>query len=190
MDWEIIRRYQLGEIDALEDLMHCECSRLMGYIRIWIRVEDDVEDIFQEVYCRVWQNRTLLNSPQEFRPWMYGITRHVVFDFLRGKKWEKVTCFFNSEDDLIEVHDNSRSALQIAQINEYRVILSDAIGDLESKLQEVVALRFVSDLTFQEIALTLNVPYGTVCSRMSRALKELRRRLGGVDSHEHSLDLS
>ena len=130
------------------------------------------EDMAQETFLRAWSNLAFFRPKASLRHWLYRIAVNATLDMLRRKTEEPV------EDDFIQmVSDQSPGP-------EATVIEKEQAADLQKKLKSlpdasrtVLVLREFGELSYQEIATTLELPVGTVMSRLNYARTRLREML-------------
>lgn len=130
----------------------------------------DAEDALQEVFVRVYDSLASYDASRgAFSTWLYRITVN--------------TCLAQKRRKRAGLADWSDSAVQVSfpedQILE-SAVMKVVIGSLSDKLRAVVFLRYYAQLSYTEIADVLDIPTGTVQSRLNQAMTTLRRMLGGV----------
>jgi RNA polymerase sigma-70 factor (ECF subfamily) len=160
-DEQLIGDISSGDLAAF-DVLYCRYRDWVFSLayRFTLRHEDAL-DVLQETFaylCRKLPNLTLTASMKTF---LYPAIRNIAIE-LRRKRLKMPT------DEHIEVVPAPPSAI------DDRADLATALGNLSSMHREVVLLRFVDDLSMEEIALSLQVPVGTVKSRLYHALQTLR----------------
>jgi RNA polymerase sigma-70 factor (ECF subfamily) len=169
----LVIRCQLGEPDAFDALIECWRRPLWLYIRRMTRDHDEAQDLFQEVWLRVIRGIARLRDTSRFRAWLFGIARRALMDRLR-REYAQLPA-----DDL--------DVGEVAAQQEPSGIESD-LASMEASLEvlpaverEVLTLFYLNDLTLAELAEALNVPVGTVKSRLFRARGMLRAAMQGRD---------
>jgi len=145
----------------------------------------DAEDATQEAIMRAWQAWPTLRDREAFSAWFLRITVNVGRDWLRGR--------FGTHRRLNESLDEAATEADIpaalfsddpgASDHTAALDLRSAISQLDAELRVVVALRYFAGLDATEIGAALSIPPATVRTRLRRALRHLRDRLG--DSSEH-----
>ena len=135
----------------------------------------DAEDLFQDTWLKAIKNYSKYNSSYPFDKWLYSICVNTFKNTLK-LSYNKNKAIFNTLEDkeyfLNSIPDNS--SLDIAQYFELRRI----IADLPKKLRTVVVLKSFKDYSLNEIAEMLDIPEGTVKSRLHNAKNIIKRRLG------------
>jgi RNA polymerase sigma-70 factor (ECF subfamily) len=145
----------------------------------------DAEDAAQEAIVRAWQAWPTLRDRDAFSAWLLRITVNVGRSWLRGRFGAHRR--FNKSLDEAEVEGDISAALLSddpgASNHAAALDLRSAISQLDTELRVVVALRYFAGLDATEIGAALTIPPTTVRTRLRRALRQLRDRLG--DSSEH-----
>jgi RNA polymerase sigma-70 factor (ECF subfamily) len=129
----------------------------------------EAEDIVQETFRSVWGSRRRYEAGRGERAWLVSILRRRVIDRWRRRPPPSVLAF----EDHLEVASEDANPLDAGYTDE----MQHALNQLPAELRETVLLVVVAELTHQEAAYELNVPLGTVMSRVSRARQRLRESL-------------
>jgi len=139
----------------------------------------EAEDLSQEVFLRIY--RTLASyrpADGAFPTWLTSVTRNLLVDHYRRTRRDRLT---DSIDDAMPVleerHSATRSPDRLAQAAELSVQLQRALSHLSPELREAVILRDLQSLEYNEIQTVLQVPEGTVKSRINRGRIELAKVL-------------
>jgi RNA polymerase sigma-70 factor (ECF subfamily) len=185
-DLRIIEAYRAGRPDAFDELVSSyegTVHRLLAQLNV---ANGDIEDLTQEVFLRIFRNLHRFRGQSSFYTWLYRITVNVFFD--HNKKRTRADARLNRlQNALVDVSDQRPDADDPFRAT-YDAIthqtFSAAIATLPELFRDVVAMREVDDLSYEEIALATGISIGTVRSRLSRArarLKEvLRPSLAGA----------
>lgn len=179
-DLRIIEAYRAGRADAFDELVASyegTVHRLLGQLNV---TSGDIEDLTQEVFLRIFRNLHRFRGQSSFYTWLYRITINVFFD--HNKKRKRADARLNRlQNALVDVSDQRPDTDDPFRAT-YDAIthqtFSAAIATLPELFRDVVAMREVDDLSYEEIALATGISIGTVRSRLSRArarLKELLR---------------
>ncbi len=126
---------------------------------------DDCADAVQEALARAWQHRDTLRSIKSFRPWLTRILTNVCNDMLRRKRRGQIVSFEDAEDPSYEEELDDPLTLR------------EAVDGLTAGQRAVTVLYYLEGATVSEIAEMLDLPPGTVKSRMTYARRKLRRFL-------------
>ncbi|MGE7852078.1 sigma-70 family RNA polymerase sigma factor [Bacillus paramycoides] len=133
----------------------------------------DVDDIVNEVYIKMWRSMTNYDMNRSFRFWLHGIIVNQVQDW-RRKSWRRFRIFEKKK-----MYEQDRSYIMDEGIlhKETRNELVEVVQKLSYKHREVVIMRYFHEYSLDEIAVLLQTPVGTVKSRLHTALKRLRTEM-------------
>jgi RNA polymerase sigma-70 factor (ECF subfamily) len=185
-DLRIIEAYRAGRAEAFDELVasyETTVHRLLSQLNV---TAGDIEDLTQEVFLRVFRNLHRFRGQSSFYTWLYRITINVFFDHNKKRKRADARltrlqhALIDVSDQRPETDDPFRATYDAITNQTF----SAAIATLPELFRDVVAMREVDDLSYEEIALATGISIGTVRSRLSRArarLKEvLRPALAGA----------
>ena len=164
-DARLVGRCRGGDDDAWRELVD-RFSRYVYAIAMqgFRMTEHDAEDVFQEVFARVYERLDSLREDEAFRPWLGQLTRRVCIDRLRSGGREQP-----AEDELAEVAEED----VLSQLEE-AFDVHDALAGLPEHCQEILDRFFARDESYRAIGEALELPAGTIASRISRCLVRLR----------------
>ncbi len=168
-DAEVVRRCLAGEQAAWSELV----ERYNRYVyaicvQAYRLSEHDAEDVFQETFARVYEHLGRLRDPSALRPWLGQMTRRLCIDRIRRSGREVVS------DEL----EPSEADETLARLDE-ALSVHQAMGGLPEHCQEVLDRFFCRDQSYHEIGEALEIPSGTIASRISRCLSRLKELFGG-----------
>jgi RNA polymerase sigma-70 factor (ECF subfamily) len=133
---------------------------------------DDAEDVFQEVFARTFQHLERLRDDEAIRPWIAQLTRRLSIDRIRAGAREQPSAEELELPGAEETLDRLDEALTIRE----------SLADLSETCQEILDRFFARDESYQTIGDALEIPSGTIASRISRCLAKLREVLEGRNS--------
>ena len=146
-------------------------AAVFGLILKWVNDYGAAENLLQDVFVKAWRSRGLYDASKgRIFTWLYNITRHMCIDYLRSKAYKK------SKASVLS--DNLQMLLPGRNTD---TVLTDTIGlrklvrNLKHDEKEVVELMYFKGFTQKEIADQMNIPIGTVKTRMSKAIRNLRQ---------------
>ena len=166
-EYLIVMRAQMGDSKAFNHLFEHYYPRLNYYLRRM--VNDEAEDVLQDVWLIVVRRLATLREPEAFRSWLYKIAHNQAISKIRRKKSAGVFVELNDETPVEELLCDENTLFQAYQISD----LSRGLEALSLHHKEVLTLRFIESLTYEEIAVVLDFPVGTVRSRIYYAKKSL-----------------
>lgn len=170
-DYNLIRRVQNGDMVAFNEIVDRYKDRLMNAIYRMIQSEQEAEDIVQETFLRVYQHRKSFDFRHCFSTWLYTIALNLARNELRKRKRFK---FFDIFD--MQGHENE-IAVEMKLPSNLPNVLEQAITSLPEKYKMAFILRDVQEQPYEEVAKIMNIPLGTVKSRVNRARALLREKL-------------
>lgn len=141
---------------------------------------EDVLDVSQETFLKVYKSIGSFNGESEFSTWLYRIAKNTALDFVRRRKSASISIDSSGEEgEGFDIPDESTYASpeKTALKNEKSKVLHKAIGCLSEEHREIIILRDLNDYSYEEIADMLNIESGTVKSRLHRAREALRKIL-------------
>lgn len=145
--------------------------RLYGLCMNLCRNREDADDLYQETWLKALKSFDQYDQTMEFEPWITRICINTFRDSCRKKKRSPFFDFFKSNEEKDAVMENT------CQQQRSYVELRDAVDRLEEKLRVTVILFYFNGLDQKQTAETLNVPVGTVKSRLSTARKILKEMM-------------
>lgn len=171
MAWEaLVRRYQ---------------ARVCGFAYHFVGSRDDARDLTQEIFVKIYRHLASCEDPQRFESWMFQVTRNACRDFLRRQKARPPA----QDVPIEEMHDLAAPGLaadEVAQLQMRKRLVHRALAELGEINREILLLKDIQGLSFEEIARMLDLPIGTVKSRSSRArlalAGEIRRMVAGPEA--------
>jgi RNA polymerase sigma-70 factor, ECF subfamily len=172
MDLELVRKAQDGEVEAFGQLYERHAQSVFRFIYSHVDNQSDAEDLTEEVFLRVW--RAIPRYQEQgvpFIAFLIRIARNVVIDFYRSTRRENLNL---SLDDIQVAESKSRldeNLIQNQESNEIRALLAN----LKDEYRMVLVLRFINDLSPDEIAQVIGKSSGAVRVIQFRALAALRK---------------
>ena len=170
-DAALVARCRVGDDDAWRELV----DRFSRYVyAISVRGfrfrEHDAEDVFQDVFARVYERLDSLRDDDAVRPWIAQLTRRVCIDRLRAGTHE-------SDADLADLPELPAEDALAAIEEAFDV--HEAMAELPQNCQQILDRFFARDESYRTIGDTLGLPAGTIASRISRCLDKLRDTFEG-----------
>ena len=168
----LVLRAQAGDLEAFDELLKSIQQSLFRYIQKLVRETDWAEDVLQEVFLRVYRKLGWLHEPKLFRPWVYRIATNEAFRHLkRHHRWS----------DRIEAEEMLASIPALPPRETFASELTEQLPQLIAALspasRAVIALYYLHELSLDEVAAVLDIPPGTVKSRLAYGLSQLRKQL-------------
>jgi RNA polymerase sigma factor (sigma-70 family) len=170
-DAQLVSRCRSGDSDAWNELVE-RFSRYVYAIAVqaFRLPSHDAEDVFQEVFTRIYEHLYRLRNDEAIRPWIAQLTRRVCIDKLRVSGREGLF-----DPDELESPELDETLGRLDEAMTVRAGL-DAVGD---DCREILDRFFCRDESYRAIGEALDLPAGTIASRISRCLTKLRAELEG-----------
>lgn len=171
-----------GDIKSFELLIKKYQKYAYNISLKYLKDPNEAEDITQEALIKVFRNLKNFNMNSKFSTWLYRIVVNTCKDELRKKKREEnVSHLDNSDEYINEVEDTKYEPLRSLEENELSEGLKNAVDELKLKYKEVIILCDVNGLSYNEISNILDIPVGTVRSRISRGRLNLRKIINEME---------
>jgi RNA polymerase sigma-70 factor (ECF subfamily) len=178
-DATLVHRCLSGEDAAWEELIRVHTRRVYGLCYRFTGNDAQAQDLTQEVFLRLFRSlKSFRVEEGAFTTWLARLTRNLLIDHYRRTRQDRVTDSLEEQLPAVEdrVTAGSRPDAALAG-RETSELLQAALQKLSPDLREAVILRDLQELEYRDIAAVLNVPEGTVKSRLNRGRAELARVL-------------
>lgn len=170
-------RCQLGERDAFDALIARWHEPVWRYLRGLAGADEAAADLSQDTWLRVLRGIPALRDPARFRAWLFGIARRAAMDRLRRRYARRI-------DENVELESLPAAEPGDAENLETELAaLERGMDALPLRERETLALFYLRELTIDDIAALLDIPPGTVKSRLFRARELLRQQLHTQGAH-------
>jgi len=169
-----------GDEPAWEELVRVHTRKVYALCYRFTNSGSEAQDLTQEVFLRVFRTlRTFRSAEGSFGTWLARVTRNLLIDHYRRSRQERVTDSIEDQLPMLEETGAARSARpdQMIAGREASEILQATLQKLSPDLREAVILRDLQEMEYREIAEVLQIPEGTVKSRINRGRAELARLL-------------
>jgi len=179
-DQSIVARCLDGDETAWEELVRVHTRQVYGLCYRFTNRSQEAQDLTQEVFLRVFKTiRSFRSSEGSFTTWLSRVTRNLLIDHYRRTRQERVTDSIEEQLPVLEEEGASASIRPDHQVagREASEILQHTLQRLSPDLREAVILRDLQEMEYREIAQVLEIPEGTVKSRINRGRAELARLL-------------
>lgn len=166
----------LANPDAFSGIVERYWDRLFRYVRrISFSSDEDIEDILQETFIKVYKNLNAFDGDLTFSTWMYHICRNTVIDSIRRKSSRPKTIGLDTEDFSHLFQDPENITRTIDTQDQLRKV-SGIIESLPLIYREVLILKFLEEKSYEEIMDIVEKPKGTVASLINRGRKLLKEK--------------
>ena len=168
-----------GDQSAFEQLVKLYEKRVLALTTRMCKNPADAEEAAQEAFLSAWQGLPFFRGDASFSTWLYRLASNACVDLLRreGRRHNAAGPSLNDEEAQLEVPDTAPSPQERAEQAELREQIEAGLQALTPDHRQVLILREMHQLSYDEIAQTLDVDVGTVKSRINRGRKQLRNFL-------------
>ena len=177
----IIEQVLAGDNNAFGALVETYQDRVYNLALRMCGNADDAFDLSQEAFFRAWRGLPGFQQEAAFSTWLFRLTANVCLDWLRAKKRRPTVSLTTADNDgeelQIELADPGKLPEEILEDAEDRAALAKAMNELPVEYRQILTMRAINDMSYTEIAETLQIREGTVKSRLSRARLALRNIL-------------
>jgi len=179
---EIARGLRERDVALLQMLVEEYQDRLVRYLVYVLGRRDGVDDLVQETWLRVMERGKSYDGRSRFEPWLFTVARHLAIDFLRRRREVSLDAEDDGRPVVMAPVSEMPSPFVLAARTEDAERLAAALQGLQAMYREALVLRFMEDMSLQEIAAVANAPVPTVAARIYRGLATLRSQM--EEKHE------
>jgi RNA polymerase sigma-70 factor (ECF subfamily) len=185
-DEELLTRLRNGQSEVFGQLVRRYERELYGYLRRYLGDAHLADDVFQNTFLQVYTKIGQYEAGRPVRPWLYTIATHQAIDALRRNGRHQVSSLDQTREQLPDgevrglvelLETRGPGPMEAAQSDEAREQVRNCVAQLPEFLRQVVILAYYQGLKYREIAEILDIPVGTVKSRLHAALLRLQESL-------------
>ena len=178
-DEDLIESFQNGDLYAFDLIVKRYKNQLLNFVYRFLGNAEEAEDLVQETFLRVYRNRKAYQKVAKFSTWIYTIAGNLAKTELRKRKRRKFFSIsdlgYNEKD--YDISDEAYNPEKDVDGRMKEEIIHREIDALSPKFREVILLRDVQQLSYEEISQIVNIPLGTVKSRVNRGRLKLQEKL-------------
>ena len=180
-DKELILRFQQGDELAYVELVNRYRNRLINFVFRFVGTKEESEDIVQDTFVKLYEKKDYYRPINEFSTWIFTIAFNLAKTELRKRKRRKTSSLsdlgLENKDFDVPVQDTTDEET----LDEFADSqIQDAIQSLQIHFRTALILRDIEELSYEEISKILDVPLGTIKSRINRARLQLQEKLKSV----------
>jgi RNA polymerase sigma-70 factor (ECF subfamily) len=186
-DGDLVQHCLEGDTAAWETLVHTHWKRVFNIAYKFVAQYDEAEDLTQEIFVKLFSALPTYDRRAQFDTWLTRVSRNLCIDHYRRRRREEEKVTDDIDPDSIPIDKLlSRPDAALEQRAEVAMV-RQALAKLPPTYREAVALRDIHELSYEEIALRLQLPDGTVKSRINRGRRELARHLQVLLKGSHEI---
>ena len=167
-----VNKLKNGDSDAFESLFKRYCQALINFSRRIVSETETAENIVQDVFLKLWENRKNLKPGASIKSYLYTIARN---ESLKHQRHQTVVR--GSKEEISELHAPVKTPDEHLSEIELTSQIQKAVESLPARCKIIFMMNRYDDLTYKEIAEVLELSVKTVETQMGRALKHLREKL-------------
>jgi RNA polymerase sigma-70 factor (ECF subfamily) len=176
-DRELVARCQLGEADAFNELVGRHQDRVYAAVTRFCGNAEDAADVVQRAFINAYRKIAEFKGDAAFSTWIYRIAFNQAISYRRENRRTSVSIHGKEDDGLIAEPVDERAPGESMESAETQRKVQQALERLEEGDRQIIILKDLQGQSYDEIAAILQVPKGTVRSRLHRARMELKEKL-------------
>ena len=174
---ELVRAAGRGDSAAFEQLVRLYENKVYHLALRMCASPEDANDVAQEAFLAAWKGLPSFRGESGFSTWLYRLTSNAAIDHLRRNKKQKGDLSLDDEELSLDAVDPGPRPQDAAEKSELKEAVAAGLRQLSDDHRQVLVLREIQELSYEEIAGMLGLDLGTVKSRISRARNALRKIL-------------
>jgi RNA polymerase sigma-70 factor (ECF subfamily) len=182
----LIERCLRGDERAWEDIVGRYWRKVFNVAYKFVGRHDEAEDLTQDIFLKVFKSLATFDRRANFQTWLISVSRNLCIDHYRSVRREREAIDRSvAANDLAPVSDTP-GPLAVIEQQDRVALLREAMRALPKSLRTAVMLRDIRELSYQDIADQLDLPEGTVKSRINRGRNELARQIRKLRGEDFS----
>jgi RNA polymerase sigma-70 factor, ECF subfamily len=175
-DNELVKQALRGKIASFKELVERYQKQAYFFARGMVHNSDDAYDLSQEAFVRVYKHLGRFDQAYPFKVWLFHILSNLCKNHIRQKKTRNKVVVWSDETTELAVSEVAEPDKLFSQ-SEVQAQVWKAIGQLPEKFREIIILSHFEEMSYDQIAQTLEIPRGSVMSRLYYARLKLREIL-------------
>jgi len=173
----LIQRCLGGDQTAWEDIVRQHRRKVFNIAYKFTGRHDEAEDLTQDVFLKIFKSLHTFDRRANFQTWLVSVSRNLCIDHYRSVRKERETIDRDIDAGELTPSAPGQNAYQALEQKDRVELIRKAMAELAPSLRKAVMLRDIEELSYQEIADHLQLPEGTVKSRINRGRTELARQV-------------
>jgi RNA polymerase sigma-70 factor (ECF subfamily) len=180
----LIEQCLAGDQIAWEQIVRQNWRKVFNVAYKFVGKHDEAEDLTQDIFLKIFRALGTFDRRANFQTWIISISRNLCIDHYRSVRKERQTIARDVDSSDLQPATTERGPYQVAEHQDLRAQLRQALETLPLTLRTAVVLRDLQELSYQEIADRLGLPEGTVKSRINRGRIELAHQLRRLQENQ------
>ena len=176
-DEKLIARFQDGDINAYNELVNRYKDKLLNFVFRYFNNREQAEDVVQETMIKLYTHASYYKNIAKFSTWIYTIAKNNALTELRKNKRKKTDSLWTNEGKPIDIETKGESLektvhnqIAVEELNKY-------LDEIPENFRVAVVLRDFQELSYEEISKILEIPIGTIKSRINRGRIQLSEKM-------------
>ncbi len=174
---ELIERCLAGDQQAWEQIVRLHRRKVFNVAYKFVGKHDEAEDLTQDIFLKIFRSLDTFDRRANFQTWLISVSRNLCIDHYRSVRKERETIDRDVDPGDLTPVSTEISPYAALEHRDRVTLLKEALSTLPETLRTAVMLRDIRELSYQEIADSLQLPEGTVKSRITRGRTELARQI-------------
>ncbi len=187
VDYEVVKRAQSGDPAAFNELVVAYRKRILGTVFRLIGRQEDVEDVGQEVFLRLYYSLDQLRTAEVFEPWLYRLTVNAAYDYLRKQRRQPEARMADLSEEQVMAADaavSGRRALEEKQKAQIRELAAALLGQVSEEDRILLTLKEVQGLSLKELEAIYKVNENALKVRLFRARQRVLKAFEELEKQE------
>ncbi len=187
VDYEVVKRAQSGDAAAFNELVSAYRKRILGTVFRLIGRQEDVEDVGQEVFLRLYYSLDQLRTPEVFEPWLYRLTVNAAYDYLRKQRRQPEARMADLTEEQVLAADaavGSKQALEEKHKGQVRELVTALLERVSAEDRILLTLKEVQGLSLKELEGIYKVKENALKVRLFRARQRVLKAYEGIQKQE------
>jgi RNA polymerase sigma-70 factor, ECF subfamily len=189
VEFELITRAQKGDSAAFNEIVLTYRKRILGTITRLIARQEDVEDVGQEVFLRLYFSLDQLRTPEVFEPWLYRLTVNAAFDYLRKQRRRQEFRMSDLSEQQVVMADamaGGKVEHDLQQKKKVREAVDSLLGAVSEADRILLTMKEVEGLSLKELEKVYNVNENALKVRLFRARQRVLKAFGAAGKKEET----
>ena len=176
-DEKLILRFQEGDINAYNELVKRYKDRLLNFVLRYFNNVEQAEDVVQDTLIKLYTHASYYKNVAKFSTWIFTIAKNNALTELRKNKRKKTDSLWTDDGQVIDINSKEESLDSKVQ-NEIAIDqLNKFLDEIPENFRMAVVLRDFQELSYEEISKILEIPIGTIKSRINRGRIQLAEKM-------------
>ena len=176
-DEKLILRFQEGDINAYNELVKRYKDRLLNFVLRYFNNVEQAEDVVQDTLIKLYTHASYYKNVAKFSTWIFTIAKNNALTELRKNKRKKTNSLWTDDGQVIDINSKEES-LDTKVQNEIAIDqLNKFLDEIPENFRMAVVLRDFQELSYEEISKILEIPIGTIKSRINRGRIQLAEKM-------------